>query len=120
MSKYTTRVTLPAPVAHVVQAAANAAPAAGLQVQAATPHTLKCRAGITFTTHTVTVELSVAGTDGAAQATIHAHNFGLGPPQSGACRDRAERLTANTVQILQTWARQSAQGNPPLAPPRCG
>jgi hypothetical protein len=118
MSKHTTSATLPAPVAHVVQAAAHAAPGAGLQVEAATPYTLKCRSAVTLTAWPVTVELSVAGTDGAAQVSIYAHNFGFGPLQSGACRDRAERLMAGTVQILQAWASQGAQGNPPATPPR--
>jgi hypothetical protein len=80
MSKYATSATLPAPVARVVQAAAHAAPAAGLQVQSVAPYALKCRPGITLTTYAATVELSVAGTVQILQSWERQGGQGNPPP----------------------------------------
>jgi hypothetical protein len=107
-------MTFQAPVAAVAPAAAQAAAMAGLKVKAQTPYSVKCKSGMTLTTYGVTIEVTVAGVDGAAVTTIYAHNFGMGPLQSGACRDRATRLVANLQQVLQVWSQQApAQAAPP-------
>jgi hypothetical protein len=117
MSNCSTSVMVPAPLAQVVPAAVYAANALGMRVEGQSPYGMKCKGGITFTTYPVTVELSVAGVDGAAQIAVRASNFGFGPLQSRACRDKATELINRTCGILQSWAaQQGAQNAPPPAP----
>jgi hypothetical protein len=108
VSNYATSLTVPAPLAQVVPAAVYAAQAVGLKVQGQAPYMMKCKSGMGLTAYPVTIELAVAGVDGAAQINVKASNFGFGPLQSGACRDNANKLIASMVGILQAWAAQAA------------
>jgi hypothetical protein len=113
MSSYSTTWTVPVPVAAIVPAAVHAAGMVGLRVQSQMPYSMKCKGGMTFSTYPVTVEVSVAGVDGAAAVLVYAHNFGLGPLQSGACEKRATALLQAMSNILQGWAQQNAAPTPP-------
>ena len=112
MSSFNTVLTLPVPVANVIPAAAYATPMAGLTLQAQTPYSLKCKSGMSLTTYPVTVEVTAAGADGAAVITVYAHNFGMGPLQTGACRDKAMALVLAMQNILASWAQQAAAARP--------
>ena len=114
MSSYSSSWTVPAPVANIIPAAVYAAPTVGMKVQAQTPYSFKCRSGLTFTTYPVTLEINVSGVDGAATISMNAHNFGFGPLQTGACRDRVTKLFGAMSNILQAWAQQ--QAGPATAP----
>lgn len=109
MSSYRASFTFPVPVGNVVPAAVYGASSAGFALKAQGTYAMKCRSGLTFTTYPVTIELSVTGVDGAAVVSIDAHNFGFGPFQSGACRDRATKLLDLMWGILQIWAAQAWQ-----------
>jgi len=109
MSSFATSLTVPAPVAQVVPAAVYAANALGHKVQNQGPYAMKCQTSLMrIVGNRVTIEIQVGGIDGAAQISIRASNFGLGPIQTGVCRDEANKLIASMVGILQGWAAQAA------------
>ena len=115
MSSFTTTVVYPVPTAWVSNAVAQAAASTGMQTQDCTPAYVKCHTGMTLMSYPVTIEIQVAGSDGAARLDVKAHNFGWGPIQTGACRDKAQQLLYATSMVLQAWSRQAAM-IPPAAP----
>ena len=113
MSSYKTNVAYPVPVAWVSQAAIQAAAQVGMSIKAQSPNYVKFGSGLTLMTYPVTLELWITGVDGNAQISVAAHNFGWGPLQTGACRDKAEQVMNFTAVILQGWSRQATTTPPP-------
>jgi hypothetical protein len=114
VSSYVTSLTVPVPVASVIPAAARAATGIGLLVEGQMPASMRCRTGGMLTAWPVTLDVSVAGSDGAAVVTVVARSFGIGPLAGRARRVRATQLAGVIGAVLQGWAGTA----PPTAPPK--
>ena len=120
MASYSTSWVVPAPLGHVLAAAVYAAPIAQMQVLSRTPSSVRCKSnlalGLLVSSYPVTVDLTAAELNGYTTVLVKAGCFGIGPLQTGNCRNKATDLLTAMSGILQSWAQQNAQSTPPNAP----
>jgi hypothetical protein len=115
MSTKVMQYTYPVPLTAVIPAAAAAARAVNKAVKEQTASTLVARGSWwRLIGYPVTIKVAVWGVDGAANVSITASSFGLGPIVSGSVQSEADEFVRQLTQILQSWAAQ-APAQPPTA-----